>query len=130
MTGLVRRWKGSARRLRQETLALYLACKDPRTPWYAKALAAVVVGYAFSPLDLIPDAVPLLGYLDDLILVPMGIAITLKMIPPAVMMECRQQAQERMADGKPRNWVAAAIIVAIWLLLAALVIRLTIQALR
>lgn len=127
MTDLASRWKISARRLKQETLALYLACQDSRTPWYAKALAAVVVGYAFSPLDLIPDSIPVLGYLDDLILVPLGIAITLRMIPPAVMVECRQQVRERMADERPRNWVAAAAIVVIWLLSAALAIKLVIQ---
>ncbi len=128
MTDWGSRWRQSARRLKQETLALYLACKDPRTPWYAKALAAVVVGYAFSPLDLIPDSIPVLGYLDDLILVPLGIAITLKLIPPAVMIESRQQAESRMADDRPRNWVAAAVIVLIWLLSAALVTKLVIQA--
>jgi uncharacterized membrane protein YkvA (DUF1232 family) len=129
MTDWVNRWKQSARRLKRETLALYLAYQDPRTPWYAKALATVVVGYAFSPLDLIPDPIPVLGYLDDLILVPLGIAITLRMIPPAVMMECRRQAEERMTDERPRNWVAAAAIVGIWLLSAALVIKLVIQVL-
>jgi uncharacterized membrane protein YkvA (DUF1232 family) len=129
MTDPVGRWKGRARRLKEETLALYLACKDPRTPWYAKALAAVVVGYAFSPLDLIPDAIPVLGYLDDLILVPLGVAVALKMIPPAVMTECRVQAGERMADAKPRSWAVTAVIVATWLLCAALVTRWVIQVL-
>ncbi len=129
MTDWVDRWKQAARRLKQETLALYLACRDPRTPWYAKALAAAVVGYAFSPLDLIPDSIPVLGYLDDLVLVPIGVAMAVRMIPPAVMRDCRQQAQERMAEERPRNWVAAAIIVAIWLLAAALVFKLVVQVL-
>jgi len=130
MRDLGGRWRESARRLKRETLALYLACKDPRTPWYAKVLAAMVVGYAFSPLDLIPDSIPVLGYVDDLILVPLGVAAALKMIPPAVMAECRQQAKERMAEERPRNWVAAAVIVAIWLLSAALVARLVLKALQ
>jgi len=86
-------WKGRARRLKGETYALYLAYRDPRTPWYAKVFAALVVGYAFSPIDLIPDPIPVLGYLDDLLLVPLGIALALKMIPLAVLDECREQAR-------------------------------------
>ncbi len=88
------RWKRRAGQLRVEAYALYLACKDPRVPWYAKALAAAVVGQALSPIDLIPDFIPILGYLDDLLLVPLGIALALKMIPQAVLDECRGKAQE------------------------------------
>src|SRR5512137_362302 len=77
--------KDAARRLKVETYALYLACRDPRTPWYAKAWAVLVVAYAFSPIDLIPDFVPVLGYLDDLVIIPLGIWLALRMIPPAVM---------------------------------------------
>ena len=87
-------------------------------PWYAKVFAAVVVGYAFSPIDLIPDPIPVLGYLDDLVLVPLGVAIAIRMIPPEVMDECRQEAQK--ADGRPVNRVAAAVVIAVWLLLAGL----------
>lgn len=120
-------WKHRARQLKGETYAIYLAYKDPRTPWYAKLFAALVVGYAFSPIDLIPDPIPVLGYLDDLILVPLGIALALRMIPPAVLSECRAQAQAALEEGKPTNRVAAIAIVAIWLLLLALVILLAVR---
>lgn len=115
-------WRQRARQLKTETCAVYLAYKDPRTPWYARLFAACVVGYAFSPIDLIPDPIPILGYLDDLVLVPLGIALALKMIPPAVMAECRERAQEAVSQGRPISWLAAAVIVAIWLLLAALTV--------
>jgi len=115
-------WKHRARQLKVETYAIYLAYKDPRTPWYARLFAACVVGYAFSPIDLIPDPVPVLGYLDDLVLVPMGVALALKMIPQTVLAECREKAQAAMSQGKPTNWTAAGVIIAIWLLLAALAI--------
>jgi uncharacterized membrane protein YkvA (DUF1232 family) len=111
-------WKARARHLRRETYALYLAYRDPRTPWYAKVFSALVVGYAFSPIDLIPDPIPVLGYLDDLILIPLGIALALKMIPPIVMDDCREQARLTMEQGKPTNWAAAAAFIAIWLLVA------------
>ena len=113
-------WKDKARGLKRETYAVYLACRNPRVPWYGRLLAACVVGYAFSPIDLIPDFIPVLGYLDDLILIPLGIALVLKTIPPGVMAECREKAQAVMARGKPRNWIAAAVIVAVWIALAVL----------
>jgi len=111
-------WQQRARQLKRETYALYLAYRDPRVPWYAKLLAACVVAYAFSPIDLIPDFIPVLGYLDDFVLIPLGIALSVKMIPPQVMVECRERAAT--AEGKPTNWIAAAVIVAIWVGLAAL----------
>ena len=117
-------WKQRDRQLKTETYAVYLAYKDPRVPWYARIFAACVVGYAFSPIDLIPDFVPILGYLDDLVLVPVGISLALKMIPPAVMAECRREAHEVMAQGKPVNRSAAVVVVAIWLLLVVLAIAL------
>jgi uncharacterized membrane protein YkvA (DUF1232 family) len=123
-------WKQRVKRLKTETYALYLAYKDPRVPWYARLFAALVVGYAFSPIDLIPDFIPILGYLDDLILVPLGILLALKMIPAAVMAESRQKAREVMAQGKPVNRAAAAIIVAVWLLLVALAIVLAVRIAR
>lgn len=113
-------WKQAARRLKTEVYALYLAYKDPRVKWYARLFAAVVVGYAFSPIDLIPDFIPVLGYLDDLILVPLGIVLARRMIPPLVLAECREKAKTRLETGKPVNWVAAGVIIAIWLLLALL----------
>jgi uncharacterized membrane protein YkvA (DUF1232 family) len=114
------RLKKRARSLKAEVYALYLAYRDPRVPLFARIFAACVVAYAFSPIDLIPDFIPVLGYVDDLILVPLGIALALKMIPPPVMAECRVRAKEVMAEGRPVNRVAAAIIVAVWLSLAAL----------
>jgi uncharacterized membrane protein YkvA (DUF1232 family) len=122
-------WKGRAQRLKTEVYAIYLAYKDPRVPWYARVFAACVVGYAFSPIDLIPDPIPVLGYLDDLLIVPLGVVLAIKMIPPNVLVECREQAQEVMRQGKPVNRVAAVVIVAIWLSLAALVIILTVRLL-
>ena len=84
---MMQRWKQQLKLLKQETYAIYIACKDPRVPWYARLLAAAVVAYAFSPIDLIPDVIPVIGYLDDLILVPWGIALVIKMIPPDVLVE-------------------------------------------
>jgi uncharacterized membrane protein YkvA (DUF1232 family) len=116
--------------LRIETYAIYLAYKDPRVAWYARVFAACVVGYAFSPIDLIPDPIPVLGYLDDLVLVPLGVALALKMIPGPVMDECRQKAEGAMREGKPTNWKAAAAIVAVWVLLALIVVAVLAQAVR
>ncbi|MBC8444608.1 MAG: DUF1232 domain-containing protein [Chloroflexi bacterium] len=120
-------WRERARQLKAETYALYLAYRDPRVPWYARLWAALVVGYAFSPIDLIPDVIPVLGYLDDLILVPLGILLARRMIPPEVMAECRERAREVIAQGRPVNRVAAAVIVVIWLLVAAWAILLGIR---
>jgi uncharacterized membrane protein YkvA (DUF1232 family) len=120
-------WKQRVRQLKAETYALYLAYRDPRVPWYARLLAAVVVGYAFCPIDLIPDFVPVLGYLDDLILVPLGIWLALKLIPVGVMAEARERAREVMAQGRPVNRAAAVVVVAIWLLLAALAVALVVR---
>jgi uncharacterized membrane protein YkvA (DUF1232 family) len=128
MPVMVERWKQRARELKTETYAVYLAYKDPRTPWYARLFAACVVGYAFSPIDLVPDPIPVLGYLDDLVLVPLGIAAVLKMIPSSVMAECRDKAQAAMSEGKPTNWTAAAVIVAIWLLLAVVAVAVIVRA--
>lgn len=111
-------WKLKVRQLKRETHAIYLACKDPRVSWSAKVLAACVVGYAFSPIDLIPDFIPVLGYLDDLVLVPLGISLVLRMIPPPVMAECREKARD-IAE-KPTNWIAAGVIVAVWIVSALL----------
>ena len=107
------------RHLKGETFAVFLAARHPLTPWYAKLFAAAVVAYALSPIDLIPDFVPVLGYFDDLILVPLGIAIAIRMVPPAILAECRAQAQEAMSGERPVSRVAALVIVGIWLLLAS-----------
>jgi uncharacterized membrane protein YkvA (DUF1232 family) len=113
-------WKARARRLKTELTALTLAYRDPRTPWYAKAVVACVVGYALSPLDLIPDLIPVLGVLDDLILVPLGIALAIRLIPADVLTAARIQARDPNRPRAPANRLAAAAIVAIWLALAAL----------
>jgi uncharacterized membrane protein YkvA (DUF1232 family) len=117
---LLERLKQRARHLKAETFALYLAARDPRTPWYAKLLVAGIVAYAFSTIDLIPDFVPVLGYLDDLILIPLGISLAMKMVPPTVLAECRARAKETIQSGKPVSRVAGAVIVVIWIFLAAL----------
>ncbi len=113
-------WKQRVRQLKKETYAIYIACKDPRVPWYARVLAGFVVAYALSPIDLIPDAIPILGYLDDLVLVPLGIILVLRMIPPGVLAECREKAEAVMAQGKPTSKIAPIVIVAIWVLLGVL----------
>ena len=123
MKRFLERWKRRARELKIQVYAVYLAYKDPRVPLRARIFAACIVGYAFSPIDLIPDPIPILGYLDDLILVPLGVALALKMIPPDVLAECQEKSREVMKQGKPINKVAAVIIIAIWLLLAALVVH-------
>ncbi len=105
--------------------ALYLAYRDPRVPLHARIFAAIVVGYAFSPIDLIPDPIPLLGYLDDLILLPLGVALAIRMIPAPVLAECRQKA--RAAEDRPVNRAAAVVVVAVWLALAALAIFLVVR---
>ena len=104
--------KSKAAELKRDIFALYLAARDPRTPWYAKALALCVAGYALSPIDLIPDFIPVLGYLDDLILVPLGIAAAVHMIPADVIAEHRAAAT--LAAERPVSRTAAAMIVCVW----------------
>lgn len=116
---LVETLKQRARALKRETFALYLAARHPRTPWPAKLLVAAIVAYALSPVDLIPDFVPVLGYLDDLVLIPLGLALAIRMVPPEVLAECRERAGETLGGGKPVSWGAAAAIAALWLMLAA-----------
>lgn len=113
------RWRSEARRLRREVYALYLACRDPRVPWYAKALAGSVVAYAFSPIDLIPDFIPVLGYLDELVLLPLGVLAVRALIPEPVMADCRERSEAAFRDGKPVSCLGAALIVGVWLALAA-----------
>jgi len=117
---LIEKWKRRSRKLQTETYALFLAYKHPATPWYAKVFAGLVVAYAFSPIDLIPDFIPILGYLDDLVLVPLGISLAIKMIPPEVMTECRIRSHEALEDGRPVNWFVAVLIILIWLAAIAL----------
>jgi len=123
---MLNKLKQRARALKHETVALYFAFRDTRTPWYAKILAALVLAYAFSPIDLIPDFIPVLGYLDDLIIVPTGIALTLKLIPPEVMDEARLTASAKRPE-RSVGWVGAGTIILIWLLIAAWAILLAIR---
>jgi uncharacterized membrane protein YkvA (DUF1232 family) len=118
--GRLQRLKAWAGRLKTELQALYLAYRDPRTPLHARVLAIVVVAYAFSPIDLIPDPIPVLGYLDDLVLVPLGIALAVRMVPSDVLAECREEARNTAASAGPKGAAAAVAVVAVWLLLAAL----------
>ena len=107
-----------------------MAYKAPRVPWYARRVAACVVGYACRPIALLPDPIPLLGYLDDLVLVPLGVALAIRMIPPRVLAACRHQARAALERGTPTNGVAAGVIVALWLLLAVLAIMLIVRRRR
>jgi uncharacterized membrane protein YkvA (DUF1232 family) len=110
------RWRRKAEALEIETYALYLASRDPRVPWPAKALAALTVAYALSPLDLIPDFIPILGQLDDLVLVPLGLALAIRLIPARLLAEHRAAAAAHRADGRPRSRVGALLVVLVWLL--------------
>jgi uncharacterized membrane protein YkvA (DUF1232 family) len=112
---IIERLKAQAAALKREIFALYFAARDPRTPWYAKLVVVCVVAYALSPIDLIPDPIPVLGYLDDLLLLPLGIYLALRMIPQEVLAECRAKAGT-MSEKLPRNWCAGAVIVLLWLL--------------
>ncbi len=112
------RWRAALERLRTELRALWLAARDPRTPWYAKALAAAVLAYAASPVDLIPDFIPVLGHLDDLVIVPLGIWLAIRLVPPEVLAECRERARAEAAAERRGGWVAAVAVVLIWLALA------------
>lgn len=107
-----------ARDLARDVVALWIAARDPRVPWHAKAAAGAVAAYALSPIDLIPDFIPVLGYLDDLIIVPLGILLAVRLVPAALMVEFRTEAR-RLAS-RPRSRAGLLLIVAIWLLLAAL----------
>ncbi len=119
-----KRWNQRARELKFQTHVLWLAYRDPRMPWYAKAWAGLVLAYAFSPIDLIPDFIPIFGYLDDLLLVPLGIALALRMIPPGVMESARENARQETGAGRPVNWVAAGGIILVWVAGLALVVLL------
>ena len=122
------RLKAWARSLKRDAHAVGLAARDPRTPWYAKALAFAVAGYALSPIDLIPDFIPILGYLDDLILVPVGVWLVLSLIPPEVLAEHRAAA-EAAAD-RPMSRVGATFIVGVWIAVAVIGGLALIHALR
>lgn len=118
--------KAWARALKLDVMTLYFAMRHPRTPWSARAFAAVVTAYALSPIDLIPDFIPVLGYLDDLLIVPVGVWLLLKMIPRDVLEECRAQSRERLEQGlsKPRSLAGLVAVIAIWSLGAWMLWRL------
>ncbi len=102
--------------LKIEVRALFLAGRDPRTPWYARALALLIVAYVLSPLDLIPDFVPLLGHLDDLLIVPAGLALAIRLVPPQVMAEARQQARRAQGTGRGLPIAGGALVAMLWIL--------------
>ena len=106
--------KAWAKNLKRQIFILYFAYRDARVPWYAKVFTACVVAYAFSPIDLIPDFIPILGYLDDVIIVPLGVMFALKMIPKDVLLDCEIKANEMMKNGKRKNWIVGSLIVLIW----------------
>lgn len=113
-------WKGRARQLNSEIHAVCLAYMDPRTPWYAKALFACLIAYALSPLDLIPDFIPILGQVDDVILIPLGMALAMRMIPQEVLMESRQRAEASAVDGRSWRRAGVCVVVSVWALMATL----------
>ena len=110
---MLSRIKAWARHLKRDSHAVYLASRDPRVPWYAKALAVAVAAYALSPIDLIPDFIPVIGYLDDLIIVPLGIWLVVRLIPDEVMVECRTRAHE--AEQRPTSRAGMVAIVLLWI---------------
>jgi uncharacterized membrane protein YkvA (DUF1232 family) len=118
---VLRRAKQWAREIKRDVVAIWIAARDPRVPWYAKLLAAGVAAYALSPIDLIPDFVPVLGYLDDVIIVPAGILLIVRLIPTDLMEEFRAEAARR-AD-RPSSKTAAAIILLLWILTIVVVLR-------
>jgi uncharacterized membrane protein YkvA (DUF1232 family) len=120
-------WKRRVRRLKAETYTLYLAYRHPRTPWYAKVFAALIVGYVFSPIDPIPDFIPIVGLLDELVVVPIAVIIARKMIPKDVFEECREKACEVAEGEKPVSRVAAVVVVAVWLVCIGLAILLALR---
>ena len=115
-------WKQRAKQLKYEVRAICIAYSDPRVPWYTKVFMAAVIGYAISPIDLIPDFIPVLGYLDDLIIIPTGIYLAIKMIPRGIMEECREKATSNPFSRRAK-WVMAGIIISIWILVIILAVK-------
>lgn len=113
---MLQRLKIWAASFKREVMTLWFVCRDPRTPWYARVLTMLIVAYALSPIDLIPDFIPVLGYLDELILLPAGIYLVLKLVPADTLADARAKAQSwvESRQATPRNWIAAAVIVLLW----------------
>ncbi len=126
----LKNWQEKAEALETQVFALYLAYRDPRTPWYAKALALGVVAYALSPIDLIPDFIPVLGYLDDLLIVPAGVLLVIKLVPPQVMDECKRRAAEMQAEGAPQFRWMGLVVVLLWLAVLAFIVVLGVRFIR
>jgi uncharacterized membrane protein YkvA (DUF1232 family) len=122
-TSVFKAWKRKAKALKKEVSAISFAVKDPRVPWYAKAFAVLIIGYILSPIDPIPDFIPVIGYFDELIIVPIAIIILSKMIPNEVLEECREKARTRRGRMKGRHWIAASVIILIWLIVVYLSAR-------
>lgn len=125
---LGKRLKESAAACKRQLHALLIACRDPRTPWYAKALAGIIVAYALSPIDLIPDFIPILGYLDDIILLPLGIMLVIRMIPGDVLNESRAKAQAHCDQRLPRSSLGTCIVISIWLVMLVAVGAVVVRA--
>jgi uncharacterized membrane protein YkvA (DUF1232 family) len=123
-------WKEKAKELEMQVFALYLAYRHPCTPWYAKVLALAVAAYAFSPIDLIPDFIPVVGYLDDLLIVPAGVLLVTKLVPAQVMAECRSRAAEMQAAGAPQFRWMGFIVVLLWLVALAIVVAIVVSLIR
>jgi uncharacterized membrane protein YkvA (DUF1232 family) len=119
---MLQSWKEKAWKLKREVYTLWLAHRMPGVPWYARLFGALVVAYAFSPIDLIPDFIPVLGYLDDLVLIPLGVTLAVRMLPEDVVNAARKEAETRLADGHPDNWIIGAAIIVLWVLVIAFVV--------
>ncbi|HEY9059901.1 MAG TPA: YkvA family protein [Pseudobacteroides sp.] len=115
--------KERAKQLKKDIPAVFLALKKKETPWYAKVLAILTIIYALSPIDLIPDFIPVVGYLDDLIILPLMVAATIKLVPNDIINQCRIESEQIWKDGKPKKWYYATPIVLIWLITIALIIK-------
>ncbi|MEF9953638.1 MAG: DUF1232 domain-containing protein [Clostridium sp.] len=115
--------KENAKKLKVDIPAVFIALHHPQTPWYAKLIAGLTIGYALSPIDLIPDFIPFLGYLDDLIILPLLISLVILLIPKPVFEECREKSRGLWANGRPKRWYYAIPIIAIWVLIIGIVIK-------
>lgn len=120
---MITKMKAWARTLKKQVFTLYFAYKDDRTSWFAKIFTAIVVAYAFSPIDLIPDFIPVLGLIDDIIIVPLGVLIALKLIPTEVLKDCEVKAEMLLKNGRPKNWLVGIIIIAVWLSISIWMIK-------
>lgn len=119
---MMKQLKAWAKQLKRQVFVLYYAYRDKRSPWYAKLFSMCVVAYAFSPIDLIPDFIPVIGYADDLVLIPLGVLAAIKMMPGEVIEDAKKKADARMNQGKPVNWAAGVMIILLWAAVLAAVL--------